>query len=285
MQTSKPMTLLIDWGNSAIKYLFVESWSDYPCQQVNIEDPKMLPARLAEVNSKLASVEEISQLIGCLKDQQQASIHFEQAYIASVNSQQNNQELEKALLDIAIPSLFIQSTANYKQLRNAYQQADKLGVDRWLAMIAGYHLAQNQAFGVIDLGSAVTLDIVDAKGQHLGGHILPGEAQLVKSLQQMQQIPTESQLNHRKLLELGKNTQECVNFGCQSMLYGYLQASISVFQAKYQLNQWFITGGGASNWLQHGLIQPQDRISASLTYIPELVFCGLWHLVRENEQK
>lgn len=66
-------------------------------------------------------------------------------------------------------------------LRNAYADPESLGVDRWLAMIGAWRRAQ-LPFVSIAAGTAVTVDAVDATGQHLGGWILPGHALLVESL-------------------------------------------------------------------------------------------------------
>lgn len=55
----------------------------------------------------------------------------------------------------------------------AYPEPDRMGVDRWLALLGGRRLVEG-AFCVLDAGSAVTLDAVDAGGAHLGGLILPG---------------------------------------------------------------------------------------------------------------
>lgn len=48
-----------------------------------------------------------------------------------------------------------------------------LGVDRWLAMLGAWVHAR-RAWCVVDLGSAVTIDIVDSQGVHRGGWIGAG---------------------------------------------------------------------------------------------------------------
>jgi len=54
-----------------------------------------------------------------------------------------------------------------------YESPERLGADRWVAMLAARHL-YNGAICVIDAGTAVTLDSIDSRGQHLGGLILAG---------------------------------------------------------------------------------------------------------------
>lgn len=58
-------------------------------------------------------------------------------------------------------------------LRLAYGEPERLGVDRWLAMLAARHRGAGPAL-VVDCGSAVTLDALDSSGNHLGGLIVPG---------------------------------------------------------------------------------------------------------------
>ena len=66
-------------------------------------------------------------------------------------------------------------------VRCAYADPSRLGVDRWVAVLAAYHAARGAAC-VVDAGTAVTLDAVDANGAHLGGLIFPGAALLAAAL-------------------------------------------------------------------------------------------------------
>ncbi len=58
-------------------------------------------------------------------------------------------------------------------VRCAYADPSRLGVDRWVAVLAAYHAARGAACA-IDAGTAVTFDAVDGTGAHLGGLIFPG---------------------------------------------------------------------------------------------------------------
>jgi type III pantothenate kinase len=50
---------------------------------------------------------------------------------------------------------------------------DSLGVDRWLAFNAAWRLRPGPLC-VVDIGTATTVDVVDGRGRHRGGWILPG---------------------------------------------------------------------------------------------------------------
>ncbi len=72
---------------------------------------------------------------------------------------------------------FAKSLPEFNGLVNAYDNlnsnAEQLGVDRWLAMIAvNDRIAQ--PYCVIHCGTAIVIDAVDGESRHLGGLILPG---------------------------------------------------------------------------------------------------------------
>ncbi|MFK7997310.1 MAG: type III pantothenate kinase [Granulosicoccus sp.] len=74
---------------------------------------------------------------------------------------------------LGVRPIEIVSTAEFNGLKNGYQEPSTLGVDRWAAMI-GARAEYSGALCVIDSGTAATVDVIDADGQHLGGAILPG---------------------------------------------------------------------------------------------------------------
>jgi type III pantothenate kinase len=57
-------------------------------------------------------------------------------------------------------------------LQVAYAQPDKLGVDRFLALLAASQSSQLQL--LVGVGTAMTIDALAADGRHLGGLIVPG---------------------------------------------------------------------------------------------------------------
>lgn len=58
-------------------------------------------------------------------------------------------------------------------VRTDYRHPEKLGADRWASAVGAY-AASKAAVCVVDCGSAITVDAVDATGRHLGGLIVPG---------------------------------------------------------------------------------------------------------------
>lgn len=56
---------------------------------------------------------------------------------------------------------------------NGYAEPQRLGVDRWCALIGARHLTRSACL-VVGAGTATTIDTLDATGRFLGGFILPG---------------------------------------------------------------------------------------------------------------
>lgn len=69
----------------------------------------------------------------------------------------------------------IRATASAHGVINDYVQPERLGADRWAALIAA-HAHRTGAVCVVDAGTAVTVDALDARGVFRGGVILPGLA-------------------------------------------------------------------------------------------------------------
>jgi type III pantothenate kinase len=74
----------------------------------------------------------------------------------------------------------------------AYADPGRLGVDRWLALLAAHALGPGPKL-IVDAGTAVTYDLLLADGRHLGGLILPGIAMMRAALLQGTRIPRPPQ--------------------------------------------------------------------------------------------
>lgn len=81
------------------------------------------------------------------------------------------------------PIEFLQVPSQGGGITLAYARPEQFGIDRWLALVAARHCCSG-AVAVIDAGTALTLDVLDAEGRHLGGIILPGLALMTQALAQ-----------------------------------------------------------------------------------------------------
>jgi len=67
-------------------------------------------------------------------------------------------------------------------VRNAYHEPERLGADRWAALVAARGLFPGRPVCIVDCGTAVTVDALAADGAHLGGLIAPGLALMRRAL-------------------------------------------------------------------------------------------------------
>ena len=72
-------------------------------------------------------------------------------------------------------------------LTNGYDHPSRLGADRWVAMIGAHHRLRGRGIHkpciVVMVGTAVTVEAIDAAGKFLGGIILPGHGIMLRALE------------------------------------------------------------------------------------------------------
>ncbi len=154
-------------------------------------------------------------------------------------------------------------------VRNGYDEFDRLGLDRWLAMLGGFHLASGACL-VLDFGTAVTADFVARDGEHLGGFICPGMPLMRNQLRTHTRRIRYGDLAAERALESlvpGRTTVEAVERGCSLMLRGFVLTQLELARS-YWGNDFavFLTGGDAA--LVSGIV-PEARL------VPDLIFVGL----------
>lgn len=76
---------------------------------------------------------------------------------------------------------YIRASRQAAGVTSAYTQPEQLGTDRWAAMIAAWQAA-HAAVCVVDCGTAITIDLVDAAGMHRGGQIVAGLSMMRQAL-------------------------------------------------------------------------------------------------------
>lgn len=122
---------------------------------------------------------------------------------------------------------------------NAYQEPEKLGVDRWLGIVAGYSKYQ-KALCVVGCGTAITVDVVDASGRHLGGLISPGLRLMKESLAKGTEGLKLSEAVYP--FGLATNTDAAIHNGTLSAACGLIEC---VLKTQPDTTQLLLTGGDA----------------------------------------
>ncbi len=91
--------------------------------------------------------------------------------------------LRDALRTAGLPApQFVASLRRQGRVINAYHSPGQLGVDRWLLLIAAENIYPQENVCIVSAGTALTVDLLDRRGKHRGGIIIPGPALMVDSL-------------------------------------------------------------------------------------------------------
>ncbi len=159
---------------------------------------------------------------------------------------------------------------------NGYQQPEKLGVDRWLAILAA-RARNTSAYVVVDCGSAITVDLVTSQGEHLGGFIAPGLRLMREALGTKTAGIKLGQIGYPENDFPGRNTVIAIKSAELAMIAGLVDHAKSVLR-NYDAHQaGLMVTGGDGEWLVAML---KDGI-----FVEDLVLDGLHIALAEINTK
>lgn len=195
-------------------------------------------------------------------------------YLASVLDSARQAELERLLTQQfkAAVTRFV-SAAKTLGVTNGYRQPERLGVDRWMTLLAAREMTPGNCI-VIDAGSAITLDLLRADGRHLGGAILPGFNTSIERFKRIFEYIDFDAPAIAETLQPGCSTEAAIHID-------YAQSTIEILPEL--VNRWIqlfdddatiLLAGGDAGQVQRVLGQA-GRI------VPDLVFRGIHRLARQ----
>ena len=158
--------LLVDLGNTRIKWAWLRA------------DGTLGRMRAAE-HASWSARDFAKELFARLPKDALVEVH-----IVSVAAARVRAELRKAVRAMTGRwPRFVRSVRSLAGVQNGYRDPWRLGADRWLALLGARELQKSgSAVCVADIGTALTLDLLDAKGIHRGGAIVPGPQLMTESL-------------------------------------------------------------------------------------------------------
>jgi type III pantothenate kinase len=126
----------------------------------------------------------------------------------------------------------------------AYEEPAQLGADRWAALVAARHHIAG-ACCVIDAGTALTIDVLNDEGVHVGGVIAPGMAIMRQSLQMnTAQVDADDTVN--ATLFSVRNTAAAVQAGIMAAAVGAVRQVLAQCRKQgLQTPVCVVTGGDA----------------------------------------
>ena len=172
---------------------------------------------------------------------------------------------------------FVLPTAAAGGVRSGYANPAQLGVDRWLALI-GARSIESRALCVVSVGTAMTVDAMDATGQHLGGVIVPGPDLMVSSLfSNTNGIAQRAQQGSTRNTLFADNTLGAVRQGSCHALAALIDRSVASLQQHVQTPPALLVTGG-------GIDELRSAIEVPFREIPDLVLRGLAVLADRSQR-
>ena len=183
---------------------------------------------------------------------------------------------------------FARTSARVGEVTCGYDEPAKMGVDRWLAVIAAWHASRRPCI-VVGAGTALTIDVVTSAGRHVGGYIVPGMTTMRRALS-VQTAAVDVPFSDETDLSPATETIGAVNRGIVLMTRDFVRSSVARFMSECENTPVvFATGGDAEVALRDlfqngpcsdrpstdGFGQSPDPDSLTLRLEPELVLDGL----------
>lgn len=138
--------------------------------------------------------------------------------------------------------------SRFGDVRIAYREPHKLGVDRFLALLAAHRRASGPAL-VCGVGTALTVDLIDGGGRHLGGRIAPSPTLMREVLHaRAPQLPEQG----GEYAEFAADTEDALASGCDGAAVALVERSLATARARLGSEPaLFVHGGGAGTLADH----------------------------------
>lgn len=154
---------------------------------------------------------------------------------------------------------------------NGYRNVSQIGVDRWVCLVAA-HRIYHRPVCVVDCGTALTIDVLDDKGNHLGGMIAPGIKLMKCSL--LENTSDIDEASESQGGFLGRSTGGSVQSGVIQATTGMIEYTLLKLEKEFgRLFFPVLTGGDAE------LIG--KRLGCEVKFDPDLLLRGLAIMAKE----
>ena len=171
---------------------------------------------------------------------------------------------------------WVVSSAHEAGVSNGYEHPARLGADRWVAMFGAHHRLLNRGLHqpcvVVMVGTAVTVEAIDAEGKFLGGIILPGHGIMLRALESGTaglHVPTGD------VCDFPTNTSDALTSGGTFAIAGAVERMVQhVRQHCGTEPACYMTGG--AGW------KMAPSMSVQFELVDSLIFDGLLEIAQQR---
>lgn len=245
------MTILVDAGNSRVK------WAQCVGEEMHIGEPFATDsgALAAELQARWSALPPQPVYLSNV-----AGLDWERRFVDWVR------QVWRAEVHVA------RTSRDAFGILNAYEQPEKLGVDRWVGLI-GARARFGLPVCLVDCGTAITVDLVDREGRHRGGLIAPGLALMVGALRG--RVPGIDGGVDSVECFWGCNTAHGLANGVREMALGLIERAIRGARITLGMEPTLVlTGGDAERLAAHLDIRHR--------HAPDVVLRGLAEIARRD---
>jgi len=162
-------------------------------------------------------------------------------------------------------------TSSDLPLRVEGPRADMVGVDRLLDAVAVNALrSADRPAVVVDVGTAITVDLVDARGVFGGGAILPGIAMSARAMHEFTDLLPMIDMSElrRPPPAVGRSTEEAMRAGLFWMVVGTIRELAGRMAADEERSPEVFVSGGAG-------VAVAELLGADARHVPHLTLGGI----------
>ncbi len=213
--------LLLDLGNTRIKWAFCEGHSDWKIEGYTLNQD------IEQLLGQLSTLPHIDLIHGCTVGAPEVAARLE-AFCQTTWQQ-------------SITWLQVSRTA--LGIHNGYRYLEQQGPDRWAAVIGARSLFPEQALVIASAGTALTVDALTEDNEFLGGMILPGLRLMKAALAQQTERLTMSE---GAFHDFPRCTTDAIQTGCVSALAGSILAMHARLSLRGDTPLCILSGGDAA---------------------------------------
>lgn len=167
---------------------------------------------------------------------------------------------------------FVDQTTKYP-FSSTYSDINSLGVDRRAAISGAITIYPQKPLLIIDAGSCITYDFVDANGVHQGGAISPGRAMRYQAVHLgTAKLPLETPVD--EIPKIGTSTKTSIHVGVEFGVIAEIKGQIDRFSEEFGNFTTILTGGDADFLIK--------KIKNGIFANTDLNLVGLYRLLTFN---
>ena len=174
-------------------------------------------------------------------------------------------------------SFFIQLDSTTRlPVKNKYKTPSTLGSDRLASAVGATKIFPGKNVLIIDAGTCIKYDFINAKHEYLGGSISPGLCMRFEALHNFtSRLPLIHPGNAGNLV--GSTTKDAIRTGVQEGIIHEINGFIEQYKKRFRMLKVVLSGGDAPMFA--------GRLKSSIFAAPNLIHVGLHEILKYNVEQ